>query len=226
MKQRINKYLADSGLCSRRKCDELIKKGLIKINQKTAVLGDQIDVQKDEIVFKGRIIKPVKKHVYIALNKPEGYLSSCKRTNRKEKIVLDLVKIKRRVYPIGRLDKNSRGLILLTDDGDLTNKLMHPRYEKQKQYDVKVHKEINDRFINKMKSGVKIDGYKTQPTEIKQLNKKKFSIILKEGKKRQIRKMCSKLGYEVIDLKRTKIGNIELNDLKPGQWKYIKKTQI
>lgn len=222
MQIRINKFLSEAGICSRRKADKYIKKGIVKINNKIAEQGSKINPEKDKIYFKNKLIKQ-KKLIYIILNKPKGYVSSLK--HKGKKTILELVKAKERIYPVGRLDENSRGLLLLTNDGDLTLKLTHPRYKHEKEYIIQTEKEVPNYILTKLKKGVKLIEGKTQPCKIKKLNKSKYKIILKEGKKRQIRRMFRYFHYKVTDLKRTRILNLKLN-LKQGKYRHLTKNEI
>lgn len=227
---RLQKILADAGIASRRKSEEYIKKGLVKVNGKIIKeLGVKIDQDKDKIEFKGKIVKSKKEeYVYIILNKPAGYVSTCKKGKERGRIVLDLIEKKKmlRLWPIGRLDKDSEGLLILTNDGELTNKLTHPKFEKEKEYEVEVNNPLDKEFLIKMQRGVRINGYKTRPAKTNQIGKNKFKIIIKEGKKRQIRKMCEILEYKVVKLKRIRIGKLRLGNLKKGEWKVLKKIEI
>jgi 23S rRNA pseudouridine2605 synthase/23S rRNA pseudouridine2604 synthase len=167
-----------------------------------------------------------KENIYIALNKPVGFISSCSRSHKKEKIVLDLVDIKERIYPVGRLDKDSEGLILLTDDGALHNKLSHPSFDHEKEYEVTTFKIISDDSLKKMEQGLYIDGEKTRRSEIKRLSNTQFRIILKQGRNRQIRKMVKKLGNRVENLKRIRVSNIKLGNLQKSKWRFLSKKEV
>lgn len=222
---RINKYLAVKGICSRREADKLIEKGLVKINGKTAVIGDKVG-QKDQVQVKPSVSKNlVSGRVYLAYNKPIGIVTVA--PQKGEKAIADVLKYKTRVYPVGRLDKESHGLIILTNDGRLSDKILNPKYFHEKEYLVKVNKRITPGFINKMKGGVEMeDGYLTKKCKAERANDSSFSIILTEGKKHQIRRMCAVLGYEVFDLKRVRIMNIFLGDLKQGEFKEISGKEL
>jgi 23S rRNA pseudouridine2605 synthase len=213
---RLNKYLADSGIASRRKAELFILDGKVKINGKIITqLGTKVDPNLDIVEVDDQVVKPEAKKIVIMLNKPIGYVCTT-RSFKGEKNVLDLVNSDFRLYPIGRLDKDSSGLILLTNDGDLALKLSHPRYEKEKEYEVEVHQELSSDFLESLKRGVILDDEKTLPVTVKQLTSKSFSIILKQGKKRQIRRMCGLFDYTVLKLKRVRINNLELGDLESG----------
>ncbi len=216
---RINKYLASQNVASRREADELIKGGLVKLNGKKAKLGD-IVTENDKVTFSNQ-----KKCVYYMLNKPIGIVTHS--PQKGEKGILETIKFPEKVFPLGRLDKDSRGLIILTNDGRLTDKLLNPDYEHEKKYVVQVNNSITKEFIKRMGDGVKLDdGYRTKKCVVKRESPDFFSIILTEGKKRQIRRMCSALGYRVIDLNRIKIMNIQLGNLGEGQYRAIKKNEL
>ena len=213
---RINKYLAMKNICSRREADSLIVSGNIKINGKRAVLGDKV-FETDRVELKKNSSK---KLVYYIFNKPIGIVTHS--PQKGEKSILNLVKFPEKVFPVGRLDKDSWGLIILTNDGRITDKLLNPEKNHEKEYAVRVNKIMSESFLNKMAHGVRLgDGYKTKICKVEKINETMFSIILTEGKKRQIRRMCAALGYAVFDLKRIRIMNIKIKRLKPGEFKEI-----
>ncbi len=229
MTMRLQKFLAHSGICSRRKAEKYIQQGRIKVNDKIVVeLGTKIVPGEDKILFDNNqiFLNLEKENIYIALNKPVGFISSCSRSHKKEKIVLDLVDIKERIYPVGRLDKDSEGLILLTDDGALHNKLSHPSFDHEKEYEVTTFKIISDDSLKKMEQGLYIDGEKTRRSEIKRLSNTQFRIILKQGRNRQIRKMVKKLGNRVENLKRIRVSNIKLGNLQKSKWRFLSKKEV
>jgi len=212
---RINKYLAEKKICSRREADELIKNGKIIINGKMAELGEMVQ-ESDKVVVEGDL----KKLVYLAYNKSKGVVTHTGQEG--ETSISDVIKLDADVYPLGRLDKDSRGLILLTNDGRVTDKLLNPIYSHDKEYIVKVNKFIDENFENEMTNGVQIGGgYKTKKCVFKKIDDFTFSIILIEGKNRQIRNMCKVLEFGVVDLKRIRVMNIELGDLKQGRYRVI-----
>ncbi|MBF0120367.1 MAG: rRNA pseudouridine synthase [Desulfobacterales bacterium] len=225
---RLQKFLSQAGICSRRKGEEYIKNGLIKVNGTVITeLGSKIDIVNDKVQFKETTLTNFNiKPIYIALNKPEGYVTSC--MHKGEKIVLDLININDRIYPIGRLDKDSRGLLILTNDGPIHNRLSHPSFNHEKEYIVKVSKPISDSALDEMAKGIEILGKKTIPAKIKRLSKVSFKIILKEGKNRQIRRMVEKFGNNVLELERVRILNIKLKNLPLGSWRFLteKETTI
>lgn len=225
---RINNFISGTGICSRRKADLLIKDGKVTINGKLAVIGETVSPE-DVVLVNGKKINSKEKHVYIAFNKPVG-ITCTTDTNIKDNII-DFIKHKERIFPIGRLDKDSEGLILLTSDGDIVNKILRSENNHEKEYIVKVDKVITDKFINGMMSGVKIynpvkNKYTiTNKCKIYKINNYTFRIILTQGLNRQIRRMCSHFGYNVINLKRIRIMNIKLNDLKIGEYRDITKDE-
>lgn len=224
---RLQKFLAHAGVCSRRKAEEFIAQNRVKINGHiVSVPGTKVDLQKDIILFDDKqvVLKPDKKKLYIALNKPEGYITSCSQKN--SKIIMELIDIKDRIYPIGRLDKDSKGLILLTNDGELHNRLSHPSFNHEKEYIVTTRIPVSDSALNQLRSGIYIDDRKTRRTKIKRLAENKFKIVLKEGRNRQIRKMVAKIHNKVDILKRIRISNINLGDLNEGQWRYLSEQEV
>ena len=227
MKMRLQKYLASAGVCSRRKAEKFIQQGRVKVNNLTIIeQGTKVEPGRDSIFFDNKelLLNLDKENIYIALNKPIGFISSC--SHGKEKIVLDLIDIDKRIYPVGRLDKDSEGLILLTDDGELHNKLSHPSFDHEKEYVVTTHDMITDTALKKMESGIVLDGVKTRKSLVKRLSKYQFNIILKQGRNRQIRKMVEKIGNRVKNLKRVRVSNVKLEKLMPGEWRFLDKKEI
>ncbi|MEC7646611.1 MAG: 23S rRNA pseudouridine(2604) synthase RluF [Bacteroidota bacterium] len=208
---RINKYLSENGYCSRRHADKLINEGRVRINGKNAVLGDKV-FKTDQIYIDGVLIsiKKKKKKIYIAFNKPAGIVCTTDQKREKNNIIT-YINYPTRIFPVGRLDKDSEGLIFLTNDGDIVNKILRARNNHEKEYEVTVHKPVTKEFIQSMSSGVPILDTITRKCFVKQINKKKFKIILTQGLNRQIRRMCEYLGYDVKKLKRVRIMNIKLN---------------
>ena len=222
---RLQKFLSKAGICSRRKGEEYIKAGFIRVNNIVVTeLGTKIDPIKDRVEFKGQSVLPKSDLVYIALNKPKGYVTSCSQPG--EKIVLDLIHISQRVYPIGRLDKDSTGLLILTDDGDLHHRLLHPSFDHEKEYDVTVSKPITDGALASIADGMPMMGTKTRPAKITRISSRRFRIVLKEGKNRQIRRMVRKVGNHVIRLNRLRISKIRLKGLEAGAWRYLTEKEI
>ena len=221
---RINKYLSEVGYCSRRAADKLIEEGKVTINGKVPEMGTKIQ-PGDEVKVQGKLISPPKEdHVYIAFNKPVGIVCTTDIKSEKDNII-DFIKHPKRIFPIGRLDKPSEGLILLTSDGDIVNKILRARNNHEKEYIVTVDRIITSAFIKKMGTGIPILGTMTNPCEVEALGKYKFRIILTQGLNRQIRRMCEYLGYNVTKLKRIRIMNIPL-DLPIGQWRDLSEKEM
>ena len=232
-KMRLQKYLANCGIASRRKCEELILNGKVEVNGKVITeLGTKITPDTDEIKYNGKIIKSEEEKVYILLNKPIGYVTTAKEQFGRD-MVLDLVKINKRIVPVGRLDMYTSGALILTNDGEFVNKLTHPKNEINKTYNVTIKGRITKEDVELLKNGVEIDnGYITKPAEVKILkideekNISRIQIIIHEGKNRQIRKMCDSIRKKVLALHRSKIGNIDVKNLKIGEWRYLTKKEV
>ena len=221
---RINKFLSESGYCSRRAADKLIDAGRVTINGKVPEMGTKI-TKNDEVRVDGKLITKQKDDfVYIALNKPVGIVCTTDTKREKDNIV-DFVNYPKRIFPIGRLDKPSEGLILLTNDGDIVNKILRARNNHEKEYIVTVDQPIDRDFITKMRAGVPILDTVTKECFVEYLGEYKFRIILTQGLNRQIRRMCEHFGYEVTKLKRTRIMNIKL-DTKVGEWRYLSEKEL
>jgi 23S rRNA pseudouridine2605 synthase/23S rRNA pseudouridine2604 synthase len=217
---RLQKFLSRAGICSRRKGEEFIKAGWVKINGKIVTeLGVKVDPERDAVEVDSDAIRSDSAPTYIALNKPRGYVSSCHQQN--EKIVLDLLDISERVYPVGRLDKDSTGLLLLTNDGRLHHRLSHPSFNHEKEYEVTVANPLSEGALRKLAKGLPMMGTRTRPARVKRISSRRFRIVLQEGKNRQIRRMVRKVGNQVVDLKRVRIANIELASLPPGRWRHL-----
>lgn len=220
---RINKYISETGICSRREADKLIETGKVTIDGKKATMGTK--VSKGQVVkVNGKKISKEEELVYIVLNKPVGITCTTEKKIRGN--IVDFVGHSKRIFPIGRLDKDSQGLILLTNDGDIVNKILRAGNNHEKEYIVTVDKKITDEFIKKMSSGVKILGTITKECFVRKENDYTFRIILTQGMNRQIRRMSESLGYEVKKLKRIRIMNINLGDLKIGQWRDLSRKEL
>lgn len=225
--KRLNKYISDSGFCSRREADKLIEKGRVTINGKIPELGTKVGVD-DEVRVNGHIVQQVAKNksdrIYIAYNKPVGI--TCTTESHVRGNIIDAIGHKKRIFPIGRLDKPSEGLIFLTSDGDIVNKILRAENAHDKEYIVSVDKPISERFIQRMSKGVPILGTITKPCLVNVQSKYTFKIILTQGLNRQIRRMCEYLDYEVLTLKRSRIMSVELGDLKSGEWRYLSTSEM
>ncbi len=223
-KTRINKYLSEVGFCSRREADKMLEQGRITVNGVIPEMGTKVS-EEDEILVDGiSIRKQEEDHVYIALNKPVGIVCTTD-TKRESNNIVEFVNHPKRIFPIGRLDKPSEGLIFLTNDGDIVNKILRARNNHEKEYVVTVNKPITKDFIRKMSNGIPILGTVTRKCEVKQIGSHSFSIILTQGLNRQIRRMCEHLDYRVAKLKRVRIMNIKL-DVPVGQWRYLNEDEI
>jgi len=219
---RLNKYISESGKASRRGADKLISEGRVTINGKIAKIGSQVE-PGDDVRVSGNPIRVARNNVYIALNKPVGITSTTEKHVKGN--IIDLVNHPLRIFNIGRLDKDSDGLILLTNDGDIVNEILRAEHKHEKEYIVTVDKPITPEFLKQMAGGVEILGTKTLPCEVIQLSKYVFQIILTQGLNRQIRRMCESLGYDVYRLQRTRIMNIHLGNLPIGQWRDLSKKE-
>lgn len=220
---RLNKYISESGFCSRREADAFIENGKVRINGRIAELGANVD-SSDEVIVNGQKIERKTDHVYIVLNKPVGITCTTERDVRDN--IIDFVNHHERIFHIGRLDKDSDGLILLTNDGDIVNRILRAENNHEKEYIVTVDKPITKGFIEGMSSGVRILGTKTKPCKVTRINDKTFNIVLTQGLNRQIRRMCEVFGYRVKRLQRTRIMNIRLGKMKIGQWRDLTKEEI
>lgn len=226
--ERIQKIIANCGYCSRRKAEELIEMGLVRVNGKRAEIGQSAEYGKDRITVEGNVMKKPELEYYI-LNKPMGYETTMN-SPQGRRTAVSLIKTKNRIVPIGRLDMDSRGLLMFTNDGDFANMIMHPRYELAKEYEVTIKGKINPGRLKKLETGIKIKTGRTYPCEIKNYkqgkNATKFSIIIHEGKNRQIRRMIYALGYEILDLVRIRIGNVHLGKLKETRYRKLTEKEI
>lgn len=228
-KIRLQKYMAECGVASRRKSEELIARGKVKVNGHPASIGDKIDPKKDLVTVDGKKISKEEALVYYALNKPRGYITTVS-DEYGRKTVMQFVKSDSRIYPVGRLDKESEGLLIMTNDGYLANLLTHPKHDFAKVYRVTVRPSVTDEILYKLRNGVEIDGRMTAPCEISVITEEEDRTVLKfvlhEGRNRQIRKMCEAVGLEVARLKRTAIGPIKLGMLKTGKYRALNENEI
>ena len=229
---RLQKYMATSGIASRRKCEEYILQGKVKVNGKIITeLGTKVIPSKDKIEFDGRILEIQEKNIYILLNKPIGYVTTTRDQFGRDD-VLDLVKTKERIVPVGRLDMYTSGALILTNDGDFVYKVTHPKHEINKTYTVTLKGIITKEEVLKLQKGVDIGDYITKPAKVKILKTdeekqiSRLEIVIHEGKNRQVRRMCEAVGRKVLALHRTKIGEISVKDIELGKWRYLKKEEI
>ena len=227
---RLQKFLAESGVASRRKSEELIDQGKVKVNGRVAMIGDKIDPKKDTVTVSGKKIVKTKTFTYIVLHKPRGFITTMS-DEKDRKCVAELIKdVDGRVYPVGRLDKDSEGMLLFTNDGAFANAMTHPTKHVPKTYRVTVRPSISEEQITALTQGVIIEDRKTAPAEVRVITKEEgrvvLEIILYEGRNRQIRKMCEEVGLEVARLKRTQIGSIKLGMLKQGAWRHLTEDEV
>lgn len=229
---RLQKMLADCGVASRRKSEELIRNGVVKVNGKVAEIGDKVDPYNDKVYVRGKRVtaaaKP--KHRYIMLNKPRGYVTTMS-DERGRKCIAELIEdIEERVYPIGRLDKDSEGLLLLTNDGEFANHIMHPKKHVNKVYRVTVRPTITEEMVEKLQTGIVLDGRKTAPAQVRVMTKQEgrvvLEIVIREGRNRQIRRMCESLGLEVARLNRVAIGTVKLGGLRQGMYRDLSADEV
>lgn len=228
---RLNKYLSQSGVTSRRDADRLIEKGDVRVNGEVVrTLGTKIDESKDRVEVKGKAVKPEDDSVSIVLYKPPGYLVTLKDPQQRPTVMGLIRTLKRRVFPVGRLDFDSEGLLLFTDDGELAHRLMHPRYQIQKEYRVEVTGFPEKEALDRLKTGIVLDGKITAPAEVRLLRQEDrhsfLQIVIHEGRKREVRRMMEAVGHDVLSLKRTRFGSIRLGNLKPGEWRRLEPHEI
>ncbi len=228
---RIQKYIAECGICSRRKAEELILNGKVKVNNSLATIGQKINPYKDKVFVNGKLIKKAKEKRYIMLHKPRGFVTTMSDEFDRKCITLLIEDVEERVYPVGRLDKNSEGLLLLTNDGEFANMMAHPRTHVPKTYRVTVRPPVSDAQLNSLINGTKLDdGYITKPAEVQVVQSEENRVVLLmtiyEGKNRQIRRMCEALGIELIRLKRVAIGEIRLGMLPQGKYRDLTEQEI
>ena len=220
---RLNSYLAKAGVTSRRGADELIKAGRVKVNGKTGQLNDQVS-EADGIEVDNRLIK-LQQYRIILLNKPAGYITTTKDPQRRRKVT-DLVKVPQRVVPVGRLDYDTSGVLLLTNDGGLAHRLTHPSYKVEKVYEADVQGEINGEKLKRLREGIKLEDGKTAPSKAGQLSGSRIKLVIHEGRKHQVKRMLAAVGLEVTGLHRSRYAGLTLEGLRPGEWRELTKTEV
>ena len=221
--RRINKYISDSGLCSRREADKLVEAGRVVLNGEKAEMGSKVSID-DEVLVDGKLIEVEKSRIYLAFNKPTGV--TCTTDLKDEDNIIDFIDYNERIFPIGRLDKMSEGLIFLTNDGDIVNKILRAGNLHEKEYVVKIDKVVTEDFVKMMSGGIKILGKKTKPCKVERKSNHSFRITLTQGLNRQIRRMCEALGARVLKLKRVRIMNVQLEGIKCGGWRYLTDEEV
>jgi pseudouridine synthase len=218
---RLQKFLADAGACSRRKGEAHILAGRVTVNGHVeTTLGTKVDPEQDTVCLDGEAVSLAAGNIYVILNKPEGFVSSC--SHRGEPVVTDLVDLPQRLFPVGRLDKDSTGLLLLTTDGRIHHRLSHPSFDHEKEYDVTVQWPIDDQALDLLEKGVPLSGVMTRPARVTRVSKRRFRIVLMEGKNRQIRRMVRQAGNRVVRLNRTRVADLELGNLARGSWRHLR----
>lgn len=220
---RLNKYISDTGFCSRREADKLIEENRVKVDGIKATMGSKV-FRGQKVTIDNKELKVENKLIYIALNKPRGI--TCTTEKKIKGNIVDFINHEKRIFPIGRLDKDSEGLIFLTNDGDIVNKILRAGNNHEKEYIVTVNKNINDKFVRGMENGVPVLDTITKKCYVEKLGKNKFKIVLTQGLNRQIRRMCAYFGYNVIKLERVRIMNVKLDNLKTGSWRYLSEKEL
>ncbi|MDE5983717.1 MAG: rRNA pseudouridine synthase [Eubacterium sp.] len=226
---RLQKFMAECGVASRRKSEELIEMGKVKVNGHVAHIGDKVNPKKDLVTVRGKKINKVDRMYYIMLNKPRGYVTTVS-DELGRKTVMDLIDVNARVYPVGRLDKDSEGVLILTNDGSFANALTHPKHNYAKVYRVTVRPSVSDEILDKLRNGIEIDGRKTAPCDVNVITEAEgrvvLEFILREGRNRQIRKMCEAVDLEVARLKRISIGPVKLGMLQTGKSRQLTDNEV
>lgn len=221
---RLQKFLSEAGACSRRKGEAHILAGKVTVNgHVVTALGTKVDPETDVVQLNGVPVGKQEQHIYVMLNKPEGVVTSCK--HRGEPVVTDLVDLPQRLFPVGRLDKASSGLLLLTNDGRIHHRLSHPSFDHEKEYDVTVQWPLADEALAAMEKGLPLAGVMTRPARIQRISGKRFRIVLMEGRNRQIRRMVRKVGNRVVRLERTRVAELKLGRLAPGSWRHLSQSE-
>jgi 23S rRNA pseudouridine2605 synthase len=222
---RLQKFMSEAGHCSRRRGETLIREGRVSVNgQVVTALGSRVDPDTDTVMVDGKRLERVERQVYIALHKPPGYVSSCRHSGKR--LVIELVDVGQRIFPVGRLDEDSEGLLIMTNDGPLHNRLSHPSFDHEKEYEVTVVHPLSERSLREMAAGMILEGKRTRPATVERLGRRRFRITLQEGRNRQIRRMVAMTGNEVTSLKRIRFAHIRLGNLAPGKWRYLTPVEI
>ena len=222
---RLQKFLAEAGACSRRKGEVHIRSGHVAVNgQVVTTLGTKVDPDSDTVHLNGQPVVRSERLIYVMLNKPQRVVTSCR--HRGEPVVTDLVDLPQRLFPVGRLDKASTGLLLLTNDGRIHHRLSHPSFDHEKEYDVTVQRPIDDDGLTVMRKGVRLSGVMTRPARVRRVSAKRFTIVLKEGRNRQIRRMVEKVGHRVVRLHRIRVADLKLEGLGKGEWRHLTKGEV
>jgi len=224
--ERLQKYLASAGVGSRRHCEDLIAAGRVRVNGRPARVGQSVTPGKDRVEYRGREVKPETERVVVAVNKPAGYLSACFRGKEEGWLVTELVDLPFRLYPVGRLDRDSEGLLLLTNDGQLALELTHPRYGKEKEYEVELDQPAGPGLSRRLQKSVQLSDGPARAVRATEVGPNRLSVVLAEGRKRQLRRMFEALGCRVVRLKRVRIAGLRLGDLPSGKWRRLSEQEV
>jgi len=223
---RLHKYLADAGVDSRRRCEDYVRAGRVTVNDEVAAVGASVVPGRDRVRFDGRPVLPLARRTVIMLSKPPGYLCSCRQGREAGKLVTELVPVGVRLYPVGRLDRESEGLLLLTDDGELAQRLAHPRFGKEKEYVVELERDAEDAVCARLIAGVELDDGPARAVRATRRGGRTLSVVLTEGRKRQVRRMLAALGHRVVRLRRVRLAGLELGRLRPGEWRRLSDSEV
>jgi len=223
---RLQKYLASAGVGSRRYCEELIAAGRVKVNGRVAQVGQSVEPGVDKVFMRGREVRPVRERVVIMVNKPRDVLSTCHRGREEGYLITEIVETKHRLFPVGRLDRESEGLLLLTNDGDLALRLAHPRYETEKEYEVELDKAASPELVTLLSNGVVLEDGPARPAKVERVGALKLRLVLTEGRKREVRRMLAALGFSAVRLVRVRIGGLRMEGLKTGEWRRLTDAEV
>jgi len=227
MEERLQKILSERGVCSRRTAEEYLKQGRIAVNGRTAALGDKADPDVDQITLDGKSLAVVPdRRTYLMLYKPRGYITTLSDEKGRKTVALLVKECGSRVWPVGRLDMDSEGLLLMTNDGDFTNFMTHPKHEIQKEYEVWVDGELTAERLEKLSKPMILDGQRLRPAKVRKIGAGVISVVIHEGKNRQVRRMCALVGLEVRRLKRVREGSLLIGELRPGQWRFLNEDEV
>jgi len=223
---RLQRFLASLGLGSRRACERFITEGRVKVNGRVAELGSSVEPGRDRVLLDGRRLGRPQRRVVVVLHKPKGFLSTCRRGREEGRLVTELVDVGARLFPAGRLDRDSEGLLVLTNDGALALRLTHPRFGKEKEYEAILDRPADKALVRRLVTGVRLADGPARAVQVRRLGHSRLRLVLTEGRKRQVRRMLQASGYEVRGLKRTRIGGLSLGELKPGEYRLLDKTGV
>jgi 23S rRNA pseudouridine2605 synthase len=223
---RLQKYLASAGVGSRRHCEELIAAGRVTVNGRVAQIGQSVEPGVDRVCMRGKEVRPVQERVVIMVNKPRDVLSACYRGKEEGYLITEVVKTDFRLFPVGRLDRESEGLLLLTNDGDLALRLTHPRYETEKEYEVELDKVASPELVATLRKGIVLEDGPAKPAVVERVGALKLRMVLTEGRKREVRRMLAALGHTAVRLVRVRIGGLRLGGLKAGEWRRLTDTEV